>query len=111
MDATRNARNIPQAEMPPSLPSYLDEQGAPRNKGSWGWFGWEGYCVDAAISQDDAEALRWCHERGFIDRATTTIMGTNLRRLCESHPHLDPGPSRMRAPKCAALLADLGYPA
>lgn len=111
MDTKTNPREFPPEAVPYPLQSYLDEAGMPRFKGSWGWFGWEGACVDTAIALDSVEAMQFCIDNGFVNTATDTTLATPLRRLCESQPHLDPEPKRMRAPKCAELLAKLGYPA
>lgn len=101
------ARKIPPEQMPllatadeRRLASYVDEAGVPRSNGNWPGFGWEGTCVDVAVSTDSPDAMRWCHEQGFIDHDTKTFFNTPLRVLCEQ-----------RAPKCAKVLKALGYPA
>jgi len=113
-----DARAIPQDQIPEMLQSYRDENGVPRQGGHWGWFGWEGWCVDRAIDLDDPDCLRWCHEQGFITPATATLFNTPLRSFCAG-PYSGfvvgnkqtTAARNVRAPRCAEALEALGYPA
>lgn len=105
-----NAREIPQDKLPWPIQKY--EQTTPRGEPMvYGGFGWEGSSVDACISADSLDGMRFCHEQGFIDSSTKTFFNTPLRAYCEGLRELADGSEVMRAPKCAALLESLGYPA
>lgn len=93
MDMKTNPREL---TPPPPLMKWTPPGGL---NGSWGLFGWEGAMADLAVSQDAPDALEWLHEHGIVSHETRTFFNTPLRDLC-----ID------RAPKCAALLAKLGYP-
>lgn len=91
-------REIPQSELPPPLEQFQ----ATRPNGAdmtYPGFGWEGYCVDRSISTDSPDAMKWCHEQGLINHTSKTLYNTPLLKFC-----------RERAPKCADVLAKLGYP-
>lgn len=94
-----SARQLKQEALPAPIPAYADDRGVPFFGGYWPGFGWEGHCVDVTIGADSPDAMQFCHDHGFIDHSTVTFFNTPLRALCEQ-----------RAPKCAALLAKLGYP-
>jgi hypothetical protein len=111
MDTKTNPRNIPQEQLPFPLTSYADETGAPRSGGYWPGFGWEGTCCDVAIGTDSPDALQWCHDQGFITTESQTFFNIPLRRYCAQMVTDKSGREGARAPKCARLLAKLGYPA
>ena len=68
---------------------------------NYGFFGYKGMGIELTIKQDDPEAIKEAHKRGLIAADTTTLINTPLRTHAE----------RKGAPKVAAALAELGYPA
>ena len=92
------ARSIPQDQLPHPIQQFqaTHPNGMPY---CWPGFGWEGYSVDCTISVDAPDAMRWCHENGLIDHATRDFFNRPIRQLCQP-----------RAPKCAKVLKELGYP-
>jgi len=106
-----NARDLPQEALPQGLQQF--------RPGPATGFGWEGQCVDVATSTDNTEALRFCHDHGFINHETRTLYGKTLRAYCEEMIPMDgmrvsgfvrKMERRQRAPLCAEALAKLGYP-
>lgn len=65
-----------------------------------GIFGWEGACVDVAITADSVEGMQWAIDTGVVDHTTQTFFEKTLLQQCEERG----------AVKCAALLKKLGFP-
>lgn len=114
MDTKTNIRSLP----PEALPWPLEPFRATTANGPpylYGGFGYEGVMADKAIAADSPDALRLLHEYGCVDHTTRTFFNTPLRRFCGQLVKVPDGNGeeveQVRAPKCEALLAELGYPA
>lgn len=79
----------------------LREQDPPHKADqNYGFFGYKGAMIEAAIKRDDVEAIRKAHEYGWIDSQTKTLMGHTLRKVARDK----------NASMVNAELARIGYP-
>jgi hypothetical protein len=86
-------------------PGEIDAYGKPLAAGSvrheyWPGFGYEGYCADRAINTDSVAALRWCIDKGIINRDSKTLYNWSIRRLAQERG----------AKLIAHYLAEQGWP-
>lgn len=66
------------------------------NSQQYGWFGYPGAMCDRAIRADNAEMLKECVDRGYINDNSEMFCGCSVLDYC-----------RKVAPKCASMLESL----
>jgi hypothetical protein len=66
---------------------------------SWGWWGYEGYCCDAAIRSDNVAMVKEAVERGWMVPETETLDGLKMVKYARKYG----------AKKVAVALVKLGW--
>ena len=69
----------------------------PKTNEHYGFFGYEGAMCDRALRSDNAEMLKECIERGWIDADTEVLGAGSVIEFCE----------RRGFAKCGAVLRAL----